>query len=138
VALARALAVDPKILLLDEPFGALDATVRRSLRQELRRIHDATGVTTLFVTHDQDEALELADRVAVLNAGRIEQVGTPAEVLEAPGTPFVAGFVGEATRVAGEVTGGVFRGGGVEVSARGEPNGPATALVRARVVLARS
>jgi sulfate transport system ATP-binding protein len=134
VALARALAVDPKVLLLDEPFGALDATVRKALRGELRRIHDATGVTTLFVTHDQDEALELADRVAVLNQGRIEQVGTPAEVLETPATPFVAGFVGEAVRVAGEVRGGVFRASGVEVSMAGSADGPATVLVRARVV----
>lgn len=134
VALARALAVDPKILLLDEPFGALDATVRRSLRRELRRIHDATGVTTLFVTHDQDEALELADRVAVLSAGRIEQVGTPVEVLEQPATPFVAGFVGEAARVVGEVRDGVFRGGGVEISAASSTDGPATALVRGRVL----
>src|SRR6201996_3412567 len=82
VALARALAVSPRLLLLDEPFGALDATVRKTLRLELRRIHEATGVTTIFVTHDQDEALELADRVAVLNAGRIEQIGTPEEVVE--------------------------------------------------------
>jgi sulfate transport system ATP-binding protein len=134
VALARALAVDPKILLLDEPFGALDATVRKALRRELRRIHDATGVTTLFVTHDQDEALELADRVAVLNQGRIEQVGTPAEVLETPATAFVAGFVSEAVRLEGEVRGGVFRAGGVEAPADGSADGPATAIVRARVV----
>ena len=118
VALARALAVDPKILLPDEPFGALDATVRKNLRSELRRIHDATGVTTLFVTHDQDEALELADRVAVLNAGRIEQVGTPAEVLS------------EGLRIEGAVSGGVFRGEGFEAPAKGVANGPAAAVVR--------
>ena len=118
MALARALAVDPKILLLDEPFGALDATVRKNLRSELRRIHDASGVTTLFVTHDQDEALELADRVAVLNAGRIEKVGTPAEVL------------GEGLRIEGAVSGGVFRGEGFEAPAKGVADGPAAAVVR--------
>ena len=134
VALARALAVDPKILLLDEPFGALDAAVRKSLRKALRRIHDATGVTTLFVTHDQEEALELADRVAILNGGRIEQVGTPGEVLGRPGTPFVAGFVGDAVRLEGVVTDGVFRAPGIEAPADGTDDGPATALVRARVV----
>ena len=84
VALARALAVGPRVLLLDEPFGALDATVRKSLRRELRRIHDATGVTTIFVTHDQEEALELADRVAILNKGVIEQVGDPETVHDRP------------------------------------------------------
>ena len=134
VALARALAVDPKILLLDEPFGALDATVRKSLRKALRRIHDATGVTTLFVTHDQEEALELADRVAVLNGGRIEQVGTPGEVLDRPATPFVAGFVADAVRLDGLVTDGVFRAPGIEAPADGADDGPATVLVRTRVV----
>lgn len=97
VALARALAVEPKVLLLDEPFGALDAKVRRDLRGWLRQIHDQTGHTTAFVTHDQDEALELADRVAVLNLGRIEQVGTPDEIYDHPATPFVHGFIGEAS-----------------------------------------
>jgi sulfate transport system ATP-binding protein len=134
VALARALAVEPQVLLLDEPFGALDATVRKTLRRELRRIHEATGVTTLFVTHDQDEALELADRLAVMNQGRIDQVGSAAEVLERPATSFVAGFVGETVRLEGEVRGGVFRGGGIETAATGSPDGPATALVRARVI----
>ena len=99
MALARALAVEPRVLLLDEPFGALDAQVRRDLRRWLREIHDRTGHTTLFVTHDQEEALELADRVAILNRGRIEQVGTPDEILDRPATAFVAGFVGEATRL---------------------------------------
>jgi sulfate transport system ATP-binding protein len=95
VALARALAIEPRILLLDEPFGALDAKVRKELRRWLRDIHDRTGHTTVFVTHDQEEALELADRVVVLNQGRIEQIGTPDEVYDAPATPFVAGFIGE-------------------------------------------
>jgi len=97
VALARALAVEPRVLLLDEPFGALDAKVRRDLRGWLREIHQQTGHTTTFVTHDQDEALELADRVAVLNGGHIEQVGSPDEIYDHPATPFVHGFIGEAS-----------------------------------------
>ena len=96
VALARALAVEPRVLLLDEPFGALDAKVRRELRSWLRELHAQTGHTTIFVTHDQDEALELADRVAVLNGGRIEQVGTPDEIYDHPATAFVNSFIGEA------------------------------------------
>jgi sulfate transport system ATP-binding protein len=95
VALARALAIEPRILLLDEPFGALDAKVRKELRRWLRDVHDRIGHTTVFVTHDQEEALELADRVVVLNHGRIEQVGTPDEVYDRPASPFVAGFIGE-------------------------------------------
>lgn len=95
IALARALAVEPKVLLLDEPFGALDAQVRRDLRRWLRDIHGRTGHTTVFVTHDQEEALELADRVAVLAHGRIEQIGTPDEVYDRPASPFVYRFVGE-------------------------------------------
>ena len=130
VALARALAVGPRVLLLDEPFGALDATVRKSLRKELRRIHDATGVTTIFVTHDQEEALELADRVAVLNQGRIEQVGTPDQVHDDPATPFVAGFVGEANRFEGEARSGAFRSGELTLPADGVADGPALAFVR--------
>src|ERR1700710_95154 len=119
VALARALAVNPRVLLLDEPFGALDATVRKSLRKELRRIHDATGVTTIFVTHDQEEALELADRVAILNLGVIQQVGTPQEVHDAPANPFVCGFVGAANRFEGAISGGRFRAGDVVLPAGG-------------------
>jgi sulfate transport system ATP-binding protein len=130
VALARALAVNPRVLLLDEPFGALDATVRKSLRKELRRIHDATGVTTIFVTHDQDEALELADRVAILNNGVIEQVGTPHDVHDEPATPFVCGFVGEANRFAGQVSGGRFKAGRIDVAAPGVADGPAVGFVR--------
>ncbi len=97
VALARALAIEPRVLLLDEPFGALDARVRKDLRRWLREIHVKTGQTTIFVTHDQDEAMELADRVAILNAGRIEQVGRPAEIYAAPKTGFIASFVGDPT-----------------------------------------
>jgi sulfate transport system ATP-binding protein len=93
VALARALAIEPKVLLLDEPFGALDAKVRKELRQWLREIHDRTGLTTVFVTHDQAEAMELADRVAILNRGVIEQVGSPSEIAERPATPFVRAFL---------------------------------------------
>ena len=105
VALARALAVQPRVLLLDEPFGALDARVRRELRRWLRKLHDELGITSLFVTHDQEEALELADRVVVVNEGRIEQVGTPDEVYRRPSTPFVFGFLGEANWLATTVDG---------------------------------
>jgi sulfate transport system ATP-binding protein len=105
VALARALAVEPRVLLLDEPFGALDAKVRRDLRRWLREVHDRTGHTTLFVTHDQEEALELADRVAIFNGGRIEQVGTPDQILDRPASAFVAGFVGDAVRLAVDTAG---------------------------------
>lgn len=99
VALARALAIEPKVLLLDEPFGALDAQVRRELRKWLREIHDRTGHTTVFVTHDQEEALELADRLCVMSQGRIEQVGTPDSVYDTPSSPFVFGFIGESSEL---------------------------------------
>jgi sulfate transport system ATP-binding protein len=120
VALARALAVEPRVLLLDEPFGALDAKVRRDLRRWLREVHDRTGHTTLFVTHDQEEALELADRVAIFNLGRIEQVGTADDILDRPTTPFVAGFVGEAVRLPVEGAGASIRIGPHAVYAPGE------------------
>jgi sulfate transport system ATP-binding protein len=94
VALARALAVEPQVLLLDEPFGSLDAKVRQELRRWLRRLHDEIRVTSVFVTHDQEEALEVADRVVVMNQGRVEQMGTPQEVFDRPATPFVMGFLG--------------------------------------------
>ncbi|RAU91826.1 sulfate ABC transporter ATP-binding protein [Mycobacterium colombiense] len=94
MALARALAVDPQVLLLDEPFGALDAKVREDLRAWLRRLHDEVHVTTVLVTHDQTEALDVADRIAVLNQGRIEQVGSPTEVYDSPENPFVMSFLG--------------------------------------------
>ena len=99
VALARALATRPKVLLLDEPFGALDAKVRKDLRRWLRQIHHDMGVTTVFVTHDQEEALEVADRVVVMSAGHVEQVGTPNEVYEHPATPFVIEFLGDVNRL---------------------------------------
>ena len=106
VALARALAIEPRMLLLDEPFGALDAQVRRELRRWLRDLHDRAGVTTVFVTHDQEEALDLADRVAILKDGELRQLGTPNEVYENPADPFVYDFLGAACRLAGTVDGG--------------------------------
>jgi sulfate transport system ATP-binding protein len=99
MALARALAVQPQVLLLDEPFGALDANVRAELREWLRRLHDEQGVTTVLVTHDQEEAMEVADRIAVMNAGRIEQVGAPREVYDSPANDFVMGFLGPVSRL---------------------------------------
>ncbi|CAM3106652.1 sulfate/molybdate ABC transporter ATP-binding protein [Tsukamurella hominis] len=101
MALARALAVDPQVLLLDEPFGALDAKVRDELRSWLRRLHDEVHVTTVIVTHDQQEALDIADRIAVLNKGRIEQVGTPADVYDRPETEFVMSFLGSVAKLNG-------------------------------------
>jgi sulfate/thiosulfate transport system ATP-binding protein len=101
VALARALAVEPKVLLLDEPFGALDAKVRKQLRRWLRRLHDEVHVTSLFVTHDQEEAMEIADRIVVMRGGKIEQVGTPDEVYSAPATPFVYEFLGDVNKFDG-------------------------------------
>ena len=106
VALARALAIEPRMLLLDEPFGALDAQVRRELRRWLRDLHDRAGVTTVFVTHDQEEALDLADRVAILKGGELIQLGTPNEVYEHPADPFVYDFLGAACRLPGTVEGG--------------------------------
>jgi len=106
VALARALAIDPTVLLLDEPFGALDAKVRVELRRWLRRLHEQTGQTTLFVTHDQEEALELADRVVVLKDGRIEQIGTPDEIYSAPASAYVFDFIGRANVIEGQTEGG--------------------------------
>ncbi|HEV3053434.1 MAG TPA: TOBE-like domain-containing protein [Solirubrobacteraceae bacterium] len=103
MALARALAIEPRVLLLDEPFGALDATVRAELRQWLRRLHDEQGVTTVLVTHDQEEAMEVADRIAVMNAGRIEQVGSPREIYDQPANDFVMGFVGPVSRIEGRL-----------------------------------
>ena len=94
VALARALAVEPKVLLLDEPFGALDAKVRKDLRAWLRRLHDEVHVTTVFVTHDQEEAMEVSDKIVVMNKGQVEQVGTPAEIYDRPANAFVMSFIG--------------------------------------------
>jgi sulfate transport system ATP-binding protein len=103
VALARALAVEPKVLLLDEPFGALDAKVRKDLRRWLRNLHDEIHITTLFVTHDQEEALEVSDRVAILRAGKIEQIGTPEQIYDHPASPFVYDFLGNVNLFHGRV-----------------------------------
>jgi len=107
VALARALAIEPKVLLLDEPLSALDAKVRRQLREEIRRIQIMIGITTLFVTHDQEEALAMGDRVGVMSAGRLEQIAPPSELYDRPRTRFVAEFVGLTNRIAGTAGGGV-------------------------------
>ena len=132
VAVARALAVEPRLLLLDEPFGALDAKVRRELRAELRRIHDATGVTTILVTHDQEEAMALADRVVLMNRGGVEQIGTPAELERAPASPFVFEFLGETNRLTCQVDHGVARFEGFTAPAPGSERraGLGTALFR--------
>ena len=131
VALARALAIEPRVLLLDEPFGALDAKVRKDLRRWLRELHDKTGVTTVFVTHDQEEALELADRVVVMSRGRIEQVGSTSEVYEQPATPFVFDFLGSVNLLAGEVQGRKLKLNGLTLEAIGNPpNGPVDVYVR--------
>jgi len=116
IALARALAVEPQVLLLDEPFGALDAKVRKELRRWLRRLHDEVQVTSVFVTHDQDEAMEVADRVVVMNQGRIEQQGSPDEVYDHPANPFVLQFLGDVNLFHGRVGHIGMSGGDAEVS----------------------
>jgi sulfate/thiosulfate transport system ATP-binding protein len=133
VALARALAARPSVLLLDEPFGALDARVRAELRQWLRRLHDEMPVTTVFVTHDQEEAFEVADRVVVMNRGRIEQAGTPEEVFESPATPFVMDFLGQVNVFHGRLHEGKAIVGGMELDYPGHAgghSGPASVYVR--------
>ena len=132
VALARALAVEPRLLLLDEPFGALDAKVRKDLRRWLRAVHDSTGLTSIFVTHDQEEALDLADRVVVMDHGRIEQIDTPEQVWERPATAFVCDFLGGANRVVAQAVGGQIDIAGVRLPNRAPamPDGPASAFIR--------
>jgi sulfate transport system ATP-binding protein len=132
VALARALAIEPKVLLLDEPFGALDAKVRKELRRWLRKLHDDIHITSVFVTHDQEEALELADRVVVMNQGRIEQIGTPAEVYDHPASAFVYEFLGQVNRFDCTVEGGIARvgDGALAIQTQGGVQGPAVAYVR--------
>jgi len=133
IALARALAAEPKVLLLDEPFGALDAKVRQELRQWLRRLHDELHVTSVFVTHDQEEAFEVADRVVIMNHGRIEQTGTPEEIFEHPANPFVMDFLGNVNVFHGSVQNGRARLGNLEVAYPDYPHGEsraATAFVR--------
>jgi sulfate transport system ATP-binding protein len=132
IALARALAIDPKILLLDEPFGALDAKVRRGLRRWLRELHERTGITTIFVTHDQEEALELADRVALLKDGKVEQIGTPEELYHEPASAFVFDFLGDSVELPCVVKGGKAVIGGVTAPIDGDKpkDGPASAYIR--------
>ena len=133
VALARALAVEPKVLLLDEPFGALDAKVRKELRRWLRQLHDEIHITTLFVTHDQEEALEVADRVAILRDGRIEQIGTPEEIYDHPASPFVYDFLGNVNLFSGRIKDGAVVISGTEFAAAesaAAPEADAIAYVR--------
>jgi sulfate transport system ATP-binding protein len=133
VALARALAVEPKVLLLDEPFGALDAKVRKELRRWLRKLHDEIHITTLFVTHDQEEALEVADRVAILRDGKIEQIGTPEEIYDNPASPFVYDFLGNVNLFSGRVREGTVIIGETEFAVEetaGETDTDAVAFVR--------
>jgi len=136
VALARALAIEPTVLLLDEPLSALDAKVRSRLRDEIRRVQLDVGITTLFVTHDQEEALAIADRVGVMQSGHLEQLGPPTEIYSRPATPFVAEFVGLTNRIPGTVKDGVVevRGTKLPLVLADTPNGPATALVRPEAV----
>ncbi|TFW10213.1 sulfate ABC transporter ATP-binding protein [Oxalobacteraceae bacterium OM1] len=117
IALARALAVEPRVLLLDEPFGALDAKVRKELRRWLRRLHDELHVTSIFVTHDQEEALEVADQIVLMNKGKVEQIGAPTEVYNHPASPFVYGFLGNVNLFRGRVHEGVLDAGGVPLDA---------------------
>ena len=131
VALARALVFEPRLLLMDEPFGALDRALRERLQIELRRLHHELGITVVFVTHDQEEALRLSDRIAVFNEGRIEQVGSPEELYERPETLFVARFIGESNALNGQVTAGTFVStSGVRMPAAGLPEGQAVAIIR--------
>ena len=126
MALARALAVEPEVLLLDEPFGALDAQVRKELRDWLRRLHDEVHVTTVFVTHDQEEAMEVADEIVVINAGRVEQVGAPDELYDKPANDFVMGFLGPVTRLGGNLV----RPHDLEMFADGVPDATPVTVVR--------
>jgi len=133
IALARALAVEPKVLLLDEPFGALDAKVRKELRRWLRRLHDELHITSVFVTHDQEEALEVADRIVVMNKGKIEQIGTPQEVYEHPATPYVYNFLGNVNQFETEVIKQTARIDALNISINTDKDiqeGPALAYIR--------
>ena len=124
IALARALAVEPRVLLLDEPFGALDAKVRKELRRWLRTLHDELHITSIFVTHDQEEALEVADQIIVMNKSNVEQIGSPREVYEQPATPFVFDFLGQANRFEGQHHQGVVQIGEDRVQLLNQPNAP--------------
>ena len=122
IALARALAVEPRVLLLDEPFGALDAKVRKELRRWLRTLHDELHITSIFVTHDQEEALEVADQIVVMNKGNVEQIGSPREVYETPKTPFVFDFLGQANRFKGHNNAGIIQLGEDRIQFEGAKN----------------
>lgn len=124
IALARALAVEPRVLLLDEPFGALDAKVRKELRRWLRTLHDELHITSIFVTHDQEEALEVADQIVVMNKGNIEQIGSPREVYEKPATPFVFDFLGQANRFEGQNSNGLIQLGEDRIQLASAQQGP--------------
>ena len=133
IALARALAVEPRVLLLDEPFGALDAKVRKELRRWLRTLHDELHITSIFVTHDQEEALEVADQIIVMNKGNVEQIGSPREVYEKPATPFVFDFLGQANRFEGQNDAGTIQIGEDRIqldSLRNAPSGDVIAFAR--------
>ena len=133
IALARALAVEPRVLLLDEPFGALDAKVRKELRRWLRTLHDELHITSIFVTHDQEEALEVADQIIVMNKGNVEQIGSPREVYEKPATPFVFDFLGQANRFEGQNHNGIIQIGEDRIQvpqAKDSPQGDVIAFVR--------
>ena len=133
IALARALAVEPRVLLLDEPFGALDAKVRKELRRWLRTLHDELHITSIFVTHDQEEALEVADQIIVMNKGNVEQIGSPREVYEQPATPFVFDFLGQANRFEGQNHNGIVQLGEDRIeltTAKTGPQGEIIAFVR--------
>lgn len=122
IALARALAVEPRVLLLDEPFGALDAKVRKELRRWLRTLHDELHITSIFVNHDQEEALEVADQIVVMNKGNVEQIGSPREVYETPKTPFVFDFLGQANRFEGQNNAGIIQLGEDRIQFEGAKN----------------
>ncbi|USI87782.1 sulfate ABC transporter ATP-binding protein [Acinetobacter johnsonii] len=133
IALARALAVEPRVLLLDEPFGALDAKVRKELRRWLRTLHDELHITSIFVTHDQEEALEVADQIIVMNKGNVEQIGSPREVYEKPATPFVFDFLGQANRFEGQNNAGTIQIGEDRIqldALRNAPSGDVIAFAR--------
>jgi sulfate transport system ATP-binding protein len=136
VALARALASQPRVLLLDEPFGALDAVVRRDLRRWLRKLHEEMSITTLFVTHDQEEAFDLADRVVIMNGGKICQHGTPIEIYQTPANAFVHEFLGESNQVAAAISGGAVRAlAGFGLGRADAPDGAATAYIRPHYIV---
>ncbi len=138
VALARALAIQPRVLLLDEPFGALDAVVRRDLRRWLRNLHEEMNITTLFVTHDQEEAFELADRVVIMNAGKINQQGTPIDIYREPANVFVHEFLGESNKFPAHIKSGlVIADAGFPIGTAAAPDGPTTAYIRPHHILLR-